>query len=173
MILENVTARIAGADLVGVNLRHESGILAVVGSPADGYCDAPPAFATVFKRTTVPPAQRNPSPNVAPRPPFTCAVPWKYSAELVPGICEPESTSVSKVMLASPLAISLPPVPSELRQPDPSPTGEALPHGHAVALPSPERFVSPHTDTMLIRIENGGDLAGGVDVGASGDGKSQ
>jgi hypothetical protein len=42
-----------------------------------------------------------------------------------------------------------------------------------MALPSPGRFVNSHTDTMLVRIENGGDLAGGVDVGASGDGKSQ
>jgi len=34
--LENVTARIDGADVIGVSLRHERGVLAVVGSPADG-----------------------------------------------------------------------------------------------------------------------------------------
>src|SRR6185295_15627352 len=42
-------------------------------------------------------------------------------------------------MLATPWPASLPPLPSELRQPEPAPTGLLLPHGHAVPLPSPKQ----------------------------------
>ena len=38
------------------------------------------ALSFVPSRITDPLAQRNPSPKVAPRPPFVCAVPWKNSA---------------------------------------------------------------------------------------------
>jgi hypothetical protein len=46
-------------------------------SPTPGYCDAPAELVFVPRRTTVPPAQRNPSPNALPAPPFCRIVPWK------------------------------------------------------------------------------------------------
>src|SRR5262245_52707324 len=49
----------------------------------------------------------------------------------------PSSTTVSFVIDAVPRAASLPARPSELRQPASSPAALALPHGHAVADPSP------------------------------------
>src|SRR5688572_27523179 len=107
------------------------------GSAPNGYCDAPPAFVAVAKRTIVPPAQRNPSPNATPSPPACCTVPWKYSAELL-GMSVPSRTTVSFAKLAVPLATSLPPTPSELRQPAFDPTGLELPHGHPAAEPSPK-----------------------------------
>jgi hypothetical protein len=54
---------------------------------------------------------------------------------------EPASTSVSCAIVAKPLARSLPPMPSELRQPSIAPTALALPHGHGVPLPSPAQYV--------------------------------
>ena len=40
--------------------------------------DSPLGLAnTTCKRTVLPPAQRNPSPNATPAPPFTAVVPWK------------------------------------------------------------------------------------------------
>lgn len=42
-----------------------------------------------------------------------------------------------------------------------------------IALPSPGRFVNARTDTILARVENSGEQAGGVDVGAEGDGESR
>jgi hypothetical protein len=112
-----------------------------LGSPACGTCDAPAALVTDFKRTMLPPAQRNPSPNTVPRPAATCVVPWKYSAELF-GIPLPRSASVSIAMLEEPVAVSRAPVGSTLlAQPRPAPP--TFPHGHAVAVPSPEQKVVP------------------------------
>ena len=36
LVLENVTARVAGADLLAVSLRHERGVIAIVGAASDG-----------------------------------------------------------------------------------------------------------------------------------------
>jgi hypothetical protein len=63
-----------------------------------------------------------------------------------------------------------PPLPKRsFRQwtPGPPPGSFTL---RSVALPSPDRFVNAYTDTILVRIENRGDLDGGVGmVGARGD----
>ena len=47
-------------------------------SPAAGYCDVPPVLNLAPKRTTLPAAQRKPSPKAT----AVCVVPWKYSALL-------------------------------------------------------------------------------------------
>src|SRR5204862_1914204 len=104
-------------------------------SPGPGYCDMPPEFCFTASRTTLPAAQRRPSPNTTPPPPPATLVPWKYSAELVLGMLEPWSTTVSAVRLGVPVARITPPVPNEWRQPAFAPAGLLLPHGQGVPLP--------------------------------------
>src|SRR5262245_1508930 len=92
-------------------------------------------------RITAPPAQRNPSPNTVPAPPFVCVVPWKKSTLPLSGAPDIESTSESAAMLAVPFARNLPNFRPELRQP----TGPVLGllHGHAVPEPSPKQYDAP------------------------------
>jgi hypothetical protein len=74
-------------------------------------------------------------------PAFDGAVPWKKSAELPVGRPLAVSTTESLATLARPLPLSNPPnVGKELAQP--RPVAPAFPHGHAVALPSPEQNVA-------------------------------
>ena len=97
----------------------------------------PPTFVFVPRRTTVPPAQRRPSPNTAPAPEAIRAVPWKYRAELF-GMPVPVSTNVSAETLAVPLpAMCAPAAFTELAQP--LPALPLLAHGQAVPVPSPEQ----------------------------------
>jgi hypothetical protein len=51
----------------------------------------------------------------------------------------PCRTSVSALRLDAPVSIRRPPVPSELTHPDCAIGALALPHGHAVPLPSPKQ----------------------------------
>src|SRR5262245_6109758 len=94
---------------------------------------------SVPSRTTEPPAQRRPSPNATPLPPFSCAVPWKYSTDEF-GMPLPLSTNVSDVMLAEPLPYKCPPAVT-IEFAHPLPALPSLPHGHALAVPSPKQYV--------------------------------
>src|SRR5262245_20467129 len=89
------------------------------------------------RRMTAPPAQRSPSPNTEPAPPEICALPWKYRCDAVVGMFSAYSVSVELAAIGLPDATSDAPVPSEWRQPSPSPITLLFAHGHAVALPSP------------------------------------
>ena len=66
----------------------------LVGSAPTGYSDPPPVLLFVAMRTTLPAAQRFPSPKTEPLPLDCCAVPWKYSTELL-GIPVPMSLKLS------------------------------------------------------------------------------
>jgi hypothetical protein len=63
---------------------------------------------------------------------------------------EPDSTIVSLVRLAVPLAVSTPPTPSELRQPAWMPAGLLLPHGHGPAGLIPGQNGAPVTVATVI-----------------------
>src|SRR5262245_10117253 len=100
----------------------------------------PPLEGRVPRRITVPLAQRNPSPNVAPAPLLVACAPWKnVGACPAGGVLLSCRSTVSFVTRATPFATSLPASPNELRQPDCAPTALELPHGHAVPLPSPKQ----------------------------------
>ena len=89
----------------------------------------------VPRRTTLPVAQRNPSPNAVPAP---CVVPWKYRTFELAVMPLPTSVSVSKATLGRPLLESCAPlVFCEFAQPRPAPP--LLPHGQ---LP-PKQYATP------------------------------
>jgi hypothetical protein len=55
--------------------------------------------------------------------------------------------------------------------PSPSPSSTEM---RTVALASPGRLVNPHTDTLLVRLENGAAASpGGISVEVSGDGHAR
>src|SRR5687768_3512292 len=83
-----------------------------------------------------PTAQRSPSPNVWPTPPFDSVADWKNRQEALAGMPLALSVSVSALTLASPVQESSAPAGStEFAQPRPD--APALPHGHAPLEPSP------------------------------------
>src|SRR6185503_20623155 len=69
---------------------------------------------------------------------------------------EPARTTESLARLAVPVAISVPPVPNELRHPAFAPTGLLFAHGHAVPVPSPGQNAVPTVEgTAMVRMEMG------------------
>src|SRR5689334_6330866 len=96
-----------------------------------------------------PPAHRSPSPNAEPAPLLTRVVPWKYSAELL-GIPDPWRSTESAARLGAPVARSSAPCALTLLA-QPLFATPALPHGHAVPLPSPEQKIVPAFTAPLSR----------------------
>src|SRR5204863_3033259 len=107
------------------------------GSPVPAPNAIEPATAAFDPmRVTKPPAQRTPSPKADPFPAWRGTVPWKSSAVVVAGRSVTVIVKLSAETRGVPLATSRPPpVANELSQPWPA--APTLPHGQAVALPSP------------------------------------
>src|SRR4051812_23663632 len=111
-------------------------------SPGPGKIAVPATAVRVARRTIVPEAQRSPSPNGAPSPPFACVMPWKNSAA-ESGRPVAVRRTVSAEICTLPDACNRPPLPSDVMQPVPDPDGALLPHGQAEPEPSPEHQVTP------------------------------
>src|SRR5262245_20460655 len=112
------------------------------GSRFSGKVAAPLMHVFVARRVTKPPAQRSPSPNATPAPPFIAAVPWKNKHVAVAGSPLACSTSVSSATVALPLATSMPPAAlTELAQPPP--LDVPLPHGHSANVPGQIDVIGP------------------------------
>ena len=117
---------LAAIDCVPVGLPVRADLDARSGVPAR-------VPAVTWIRTASLPAQRRPSPNVIPTPPFTWFEPEKKRQGWPETRFAAVRTIVSLERLGSPLAVRVPPAPVELAQPAlPLP---ALPQAQAVPLP--------------------------------------